>query len=169
MLIVLHIALGALQASSNPLFAMVVATGVTLVCTLHLAAGALQSRRDAAAARAPAEWIDAGAVTDVADGAGIIVRPAGAEAVAIFRTGEKFSALSNRCAHQNGPLGEGRVIDGCATCPWHGYQYGLEDGCAPAPYTDKLPTYRLRIADGRILLDPRPNAAGTRVEPARVP
>ena len=166
MLIVLHIALGALQASSNPLFAMVVATGVTLVCTLHLAAGALQSRRDAAAARAPAEWIDAGAVTDVADGAGIIVRPAGAEAVAIFRTGEKFSALSNRCAHQNGPLGEGRVIDGCVTCPWHGYQYGLEDGRAPPPFTDKLPTYRLRIANGRILLDPRPNAPGTPVEPA---
>jgi nitrite reductase/ring-hydroxylating ferredoxin subunit/DMSO/TMAO reductase YedYZ heme-binding membrane subunit len=165
-LIVLHIALGALQASSNPLFAMIVAAGVALVCTLHVAAGTAQRRRDAAAARPATEWIDAAAVTDIADGAGIIIRPAGGEAVAIFRAGEKFSAVRNRCAHQNGPLGEGRVIDGCITCPWHGYQYRLEDGCAPPPYTDKLPTYRLRIAGGRIWLDPRPNAPGTRVEPA---
>jgi nitrite reductase/ring-hydroxylating ferredoxin subunit/DMSO/TMAO reductase YedYZ heme-binding membrane subunit len=167
-LIVLHIALGALQASSNPLFAMIVAAGVTLVCTLHRAAGARQRRLDAVTARPNAEWIDAAAVDDVADGTGIIIRPAGAEAVAIFRAGETFSAISNRCAHQNGPLGEGRVIDGCITCPWHGYQYRLEDGCSPPPYTDKLPTYRLRIADGRILLDPRPNPPGTRVEPARI-
>ncbi len=168
-LIVLHIALGALQASSNPLFAMIVAAGVTLVCALHLAAGARQRRLDAAAARPARDWVDAGAVSDLADGRGMIIRPEGAEAVAIFRNGDALSAVSNRCAHQNGPLAEGRVIDGCITCPWHGYQYRLEDGCSPPPYTDKLATYRLRIADGRILLDPRPNAPGTRVEPVHIP
>ncbi len=166
-LIVLHIALGALQASSNPLFAMIVAAGVTLVCALHFAAGNRQRGLEAAAARPPGEWIDAASVSDVADGRGIIIRP-GADSIAIFRNGDAFSAVNNRCAHQNGPLGEGRIIDGCITCPWHGYQYRLEDGCSPPPYTDKLPTYRLRIADGRILLDPRPNPPGTRVEPARI-
>jgi nitrite reductase/ring-hydroxylating ferredoxin subunit/DMSO/TMAO reductase YedYZ heme-binding membrane subunit len=166
--VVLHIALGALQASSNPLFAMVVAAAVTLLGTLHVAAGVRQRRRDAAQMRAAGEWIVAGAVSAIADGRGIIIRPAGGEAVAIFRDGEKFAAVGNRCAHQNGPLGEGRVIDGCITCPWHGYQYRLEDGCSPPPYTDKLPTYRLRVADGQILLDPRPNPPGTPVEPARL-
>jgi nitrite reductase/ring-hydroxylating ferredoxin subunit/DMSO/TMAO reductase YedYZ heme-binding membrane subunit len=167
-LIVSHIALGALQASSNPLFAMIVAAGVMLVCMLHLAAGSRQRQLDAATIRAAGEWIDAAAVCDIADGAGIIINPAGADAVAIFRNGNAFSAVDNRCAHQNGPLGEGRIIDGCITCPWHGHQYRLEDGCAPPPYTEKLATYRLRIAGDRILLDPRPNPPGAYVEPVRI-
>lgn len=25
------------------------------------------------------------------------------------------------CKHQNDPLGEGKIVDGCVTCPWHGY------------------------------------------------
>jgi nitrite reductase/ring-hydroxylating ferredoxin subunit len=29
---------------------------------------------------------------------------------------------------QNGPLGEGRIVDGCITCPWHGYQYRPDTG-----------------------------------------
>ncbi len=35
----------------------------------------------------------------------------------------KFPPISNVCQHQNGPLGEGEIIDGCITCPWHGFQY----------------------------------------------
>ena len=168
-LILFHIAAGAMQGSSNPLFAAVVAAGVTLVCTLHLAAGRRQRGRDSAFATPSTDgWFDAAAIADIADGAGIVVNLPHADSVAIFRDGDALSAIANRCAHQNGPLGEGRVIDGCATCPWHGYQYRLEDGCAPAPYTEKLATYRLRLAGGRVLLDPRPNPPGTRVEPTRI-
>ena len=60
------------------------------------------------------------------------------------------------------------MVDGCITCPWHGYQYRLEDGCAPPPFTEKLATYRLRLDGRRVLLDPRPNPPGTRVEPLPV-
>ena len=28
-----------------------------------------------------------------------------------------------------GPLGEGKIVDGCITCPWHGFQYRPQDGC----------------------------------------
>lgn len=34
----------------------------------------------------------------------------------------------------------GRIIDG-----WHAFQYRLADGCAPAPFTGKLATYRVRL------------------------
>ena len=51
-LIVFHIAAGALQGSTNPLLAMVVAAGVVTVCTLHLAAGSRQRRLDAVVANA---------------------------------------------------------------------------------------------------------------------
>ena len=66
------------------------------------------------------------------------------ERVAIFRYDGKLSAISNVCQHQNGPLGEGRIVDGCITCPWHGYQYRPADGRSPEPFTERVPTFRLR-------------------------
>ena len=59
------------------------------------------------------------------------------------------------------PIGEGRIIDGCVTCPWHGYQYRLEDGRAPPPFTEVLTTYRVRIKNGVVEVDPRPLPPGT--------
>jgi nitrite reductase/ring-hydroxylating ferredoxin subunit len=85
------------------------------------------------------------------------------ERVAIFRYDGKISALSNVCQHQNGPLGEGKVIDGCVTCPWHGYQYRPEDGISPPPFTERVPTFRVQTLEGRIFVDPRPLPPGTRV------
>ena len=83
------------------------------------------------------------------------------ERVAVFRHGDRVSAISNVCQHQNGPLGEGKIIDGCITCPWHGYQYRLSDGCAPAPFTERLATHKARIRDGIVEVDPHPLPPGT--------
>jgi nitrite reductase/ring-hydroxylating ferredoxin subunit len=85
----------------------------------------------------------------------------GGERIAVFRDGTQIGALTNLCAHQHGPIGEGRVVDGCVTCPWHGYQYRLADGCAPPPFTEKLATYRVRIRDGVVEVDPNALPPGT--------
>ena len=85
----------------------------------------------------------------------------GGERIAEFRDGAQIGALTNLCAHQNGPIGEGRIINGCVTCPWHGYEYRLADGCAPPPFTEKLATYPVRIRDGIVEVDPKPLAPGT--------
>jgi nitrite reductase/ring-hydroxylating ferredoxin subunit len=90
------------------------------------------------------------------------------ERVAVFRYDGRVSAISNVCQHQNGPLGEGRIIDGCVTCPWHGYQYQPDSGAAPAPFKEKVPTFRVKVVEGVVFVHPRPNPAGTRVEPARI-
>jgi nitrite reductase/ring-hydroxylating ferredoxin subunit len=90
------------------------------------------------------------------------------ERVAVFRYDGRVSAVSNVCRHQNGPLGEGKVVDGCIVCPWHGYEYKPADGCAPPPFTEKLPTFAVKVVDGRVLVNPTPNAPGTYVEPARL-
>ena len=66
------------------------------------------------------------------------------------------------------PLGEGTIVNGCIVCPWHGYEYAPETGASPAPFTEKVPTFRVRIERGRVLVDPRPNPPGTYVEPARI-
>ncbi|MGY9054251.1 MAG: Rieske (2Fe-2S) protein, partial [Alphaproteobacteria bacterium] len=77
---------------------------------------------------------------------------------------------SNACAHQNGPLGEGQILFGCVTCPWHGFLYNVVDGCSPAPFTEKVPTYRVRLTDdGTVQVDPDANPPGTYVEPVPIP
>ena len=171
-LLVAHIFFGHVQSAGQPIFASVAGASAVWLLALHLLAARREHARERAAqTRAAAEtpWLFAGLVSQVAEGRAIVVGVPGAgERVAIFRHHGRLSALSNVCAHQGGPLGEGRVRDGCATCPWHGFQYRLEDGCAPAPFTEKLATYRLKLDGARILLDPRACAPGTRVEPLAV-
>jgi nitrite reductase/ring-hydroxylating ferredoxin subunit/DMSO/TMAO reductase YedYZ heme-binding membrane subunit len=113
------------------------------------------------------EFIDACAVTDIPEKRARIVCLSG-ERVAIFKYDGKVSAVSNVCQHQNGPLGEGKILDGCITCPWHGYQYLPETGASPPPFVEKVPTFRVRVKNGRVLVHPKPNPPGTRAEPALV-
>lgn len=83
----------------------------------------------------------------------------------MFRQDGALSAISNACAHQNGPLGEGRIVDCLVTCPWHGFQYNVTDGRSPAPFTEMVPTYRVRLDGALVQVDPRANPPGTYVEP----
>ena len=170
-LVVGHVALGYLQAASNPVLAIVVVACAAGLVALHIAAGLRARAADARslppAAEAP--WLVATSVDAVPEGGAVVVHPPEGGPVAIFRHERRLSAVTNLCAHQNGPLGEGRVVDGCITCPWHGFQYRLEDGCAPAPFTEKLATYRLRLSGRQVLLDPRANPPGTFVEPLALP
>ena len=114
-----------------------------------------------------APFVDVCAVTDIPERRAVITCLSG-ERVAIFRYEGKVSALSNVCQHQNGPLGEGRIVNDCVVCPWHGYEYLPASGASPAPFTEKVPTFNVRVVDGRVEVDPRPNPPGTKVEPARV-
>jgi len=170
-LVVGHVALGYLQAATNPAFAIVVAASAAMLVALHIAAGLRARATDAQVLAAAAEppWLIATSADAVPEGGAVVVHPPVGEPVAIFRHERRLSAVTNLCAHQNGPLGEGRVVDGCITCPWHGFQYRLADGCAPAPFTEKLATYRLRLEGSQVLLDPRPNPPGTFVEPLALP
>lgn len=172
-LLIAHVTLGVLQAETSPVLAGVLGAGLAAVVGLHLAAAwkerAADRPRDgeAAAAGPEAGFVDVCAVADIPEKRARVVCLAG-ERVAVFRYDGKVSAISNVCRHQNGPLGEGRIIDGCVTCPWHGFQYLPDTGAAPPPFTEKVPTFRVRVAGGRVWVDPRPNPPGTRVEPARV-
>jgi len=113
------------------------------------------------------EFIDACAVADIPERRARIVCLSG-ERVAIFKYDGKISAVSNVCQHQNGPLGEGKILDGCITCPWHGYQYLPDTGASPPPFVEKVPTFNVRVNNGRVLVHPNPNAPGTHAEPALI-
>ena len=74
---------------------------------------------------------------------------AGDVEVALFRDGDRVFALGNTCLHTGGALGEGLVIDGCAVCPWHGWQYDLETGRRrPGIGELGVPTYAMRVEAG---------------------
>ena len=139
---------------------------------LHLTAARLEIRGDRetvaiATGVRDSDFVDACAVADIPENRARIVCLSG-ERVAIFKYEGKISAVSNVCQHQNGPLGEGKIIYGCITCPWHGYQYQPDTGASPPPFVEKVPTFHVRVRNGRVLVNPKPNAAGTRVEPAKI-
>ena len=93
---------------------------------------------------------------------------AGHKSVALVHYDGRFSALDNHCPHQGGPLGEGKIIDGCITCPWHGWQYRPADGTSPPPFTEKIQTYQIRVVGQRIEINPKALPPGTQVEPAHI-
>jgi nitrite reductase/ring-hydroxylating ferredoxin subunit/DMSO/TMAO reductase YedYZ heme-binding membrane subunit len=163
-LLVLHVTLGVLQAETSPWLAATLAAGMIWVLGLHLLAGLRERRLDREAGGHEVEgFVDACGVDEIAEGRAQIVSLVG-ERVAIFRYDGKISAVSNVCQHQNGPLGEGKIVDGCITCPWHGFQYEPETGASPPPFTEKVPTFDVRVYRGRVLVNPRPNAPGQRAE-----
>jgi len=167
-LLVAHVALGALQQERSPWFAASLGLGLVTLLTLHLAAAVRESRLDRPPEREAADgWVDVCAVDEIAE-ARARVACLGGERVAIFRYDGKISAVSNVCRHQNGPLGEGKIVDGCITCPWHGYQYLPESGAAPPPFRERVATFRVAVRAGRVLVDPQPLPPGTPVEPARI-
>ena len=167
-LLVAHVTLGAWQSEHGLVLAVVPATGVAVVLGLHLAAAKKEHRIDA---KEP-ETVTGGfvricAVEEIPEKCARVVS-IGGERVAAFKYDGKVSVISNVCRHQNGPLGEGMIVDGCVTCPWHGFQYLPETGASPPPFTEKVATYRVKIDGGQVLIDPAPLSPGTFVEPARI-
>jgi nitrite reductase/ring-hydroxylating ferredoxin subunit len=170
-LLILHVAFGALQAEPHPLYLMATGAGLLLVLGLHVAAAIRERRVDLAPEpkpQPPEGMVPIGPVAGIPLNRARIIRLNG-ERVAIFRHARGLSAVSNVCQHQNGPLGEGRIIDGCITCPWHGYQYLPESGASPPPFTEKVATFRVAVVEGQVWIDPNPNPPGTPVPPAPIP
>jgi nitrite reductase/ring-hydroxylating ferredoxin subunit/DMSO/TMAO reductase YedYZ heme-binding membrane subunit len=183
-LLVLHVVFGVLQGEGSPVYVGAMGCGLAAVLGLHLMAAARERKLDSSDGSrlesAPAEcgsqnglvpdvpsdgFIDACAVADIPENRARIICLSG-ERVAVFKYDGKISAVSNVCQHQNGPLGEGKIVYGCITCPWHGYQYKPDTGASPPPFTERVPTFNVRVRDGRVFVHPIPNAAGTRAEPA---
>jgi len=165
-LIVAHVAFGPLESETLPALAATLVTGVATVVTLQVLAAMWASAPEVRAPAGPG-WLRVGPVQEIPMNRARVVEPAGAERIAVFRFGDRVAAVSNVCRHQAGPLGEGRVIDGCITCPWHGYQYRPEDGCSPAPFTERIATYRTRIVKDIVYVHAKALPPGTPVEPSR--
>lgn len=161
--LVMHVALGVIQLEKSPAFPAMLALGGVLLTILHVAAGLKESRADAPL-NETSGWIDAGDVGSIPEGRAKVVcapasegpHPRPGERIALFKHEGKLCAVGNVCAHQGGPLGEGRIINGCITCPWHGYQYLPGTGESPPPFKEKVPTYEVRVTAGRVMVNVSP-------------
>lgn len=98
-------------------------------------------------------WHEVLRADEVEDGHGVCVDLAG-ERIAVFRDGERFYAIGDRCSHAEASLSEGEVFDGEVECPRHGAVFDLATGAAKAlPATRPVPTYRLRTEGGAIEIE----------------
>lgn len=166
--IVLHVAFGVLQGEVGRVLTGTVFAGVLVVFSLHLAAATREARRDEERNDVGADgFVEVCSVSDIPEKRAVTTCLSG-ERVAVFRYDGKVSAISSVCQHQNGPLGEGRIVNDCVVCPWHGYEYRPDTGASPPPFTEKVPTFDVRVVNGRVFVHPKPIAPGTRVEPALV-
>lgn len=153
-----HVLLGALQSNRSPWLAGAVVVGLLWILVIHLVSGWREWVMDARPAPVrDSGWVDLGPLDRIPEGRAKVVALAG-ERVAVFRRGLEVFAMSNVCQHQNGPLGEGRVVNGCVVCPWHGYEYQLETGAAPPPFSECVPTFPVEVSQGRVRLGLPPRA-----------
>ncbi len=165
LLVVLHVALGTLRVESSPVYPSLLVLGAVWVVGLHLAAGWCEWRRDREQTRVEqGGYVDFCGVEEVQERRARVLAIAG-QPVAVFRHQGRFFAVSGICPHQNGPLGEGAVVNGYITCPWHGHQFHPQSGCAPPPYTDCVQTFPLRIREQRIWVGVRANPPGEGLSP----
>jgi len=99
-----------------------------------------------------------GAPDKVPEGGRLVV-DVGETTIGIFRTGGKLYAYLNRCAHQGGPVCQGKIIPRVAevidergeshgfafdeenlhiVCPWHGFEYNIRTGVHPGRRSARL-------------------------------
>ncbi|MEL6907470.1 MAG: thiamine pyrophosphate-binding protein, partial [Planctomycetota bacterium] len=60
-----------------------------------------------------------------------------------------YAAMTNKCPHQGGPMGEGAIENGLLRCPWHGWDFHPTTGKAPG-FDDGLCTYACEARDDGI-------------------
>ena len=91
--------------------------------------------------------------------------------IGVFRINGNFFAYENHCAHQGGPVCQGRLFHKVEenldtdqksrglrfsedqihiVCPWHGYEYDIETGIFPANPKLRLRKYDVEVRGGEV-------------------
>ncbi|MFI5908043.1 Rieske 2Fe-2S domain-containing protein [Dactylosporangium sp. NPDC051541] len=121
---------------------------------LAFAQGAGANHAAAALPLVPSGWHRLDAVSAIAEGK-LSSYTVGEVPILVYREHGDFSALIGRCAHQAGPLAEGRPLEqggeACVECPWHGSIFRLSDGRAlRGPAASDQTALRTRVRDGHL-------------------
>ena len=63
--------------------------------------------------------------------------------IAVFKHEGKLCAMQNICPHEGGQLSAGRIEDGAAVCPLHGYKFDLINGACTTDAKLKAKIFKL--------------------------
>ena len=106
----------------------------------------------------------------VPEEAGLLAR-VGPYEIGVFRLGDEFRAYENVCLHQGGPVCTGVVIGKVeqvlrddktvaferesteelhVICPWHGWEYDLENGECATDRRLRLRSFDVELVDGEL-------------------
>jgi len=163
-LIIAHVFLGTFQQEASLFTIAILILGFVILAVLHLTTAFKESKVDNNKAIEKEDWLEVCPISEIEEDRAKIFT-VNNERVAIFKYDGKLSAIHNVCKHQGGPLGEGKIIDGCVTCPWHGFQYLPHNGQSPPPFTEKVATYKLKLTNEIVYIKPEAFEEGTEVEP----
>jgi nitrite reductase/ring-hydroxylating ferredoxin subunit len=160
--------LGVIQYETNPVFVLLVLMGAATLVTLHLTAALKESKTDNIHYSLKQDgFVYVCRTSEIVDNRAKIFCVA-EERIAVYKFENKLFAVNNVCKHQGGPLGEGKILDGCITCPWHGYQYLPQNGQSPPPFKEKVSTYDVKVVYDEVWLNPTAYAEGTERPGARL-
>jgi nitrite reductase/ring-hydroxylating ferredoxin subunit len=74
--------------------------------------------------------------------------------VVLARVGDRVYAVGDACAHQGGPLADGRLAGSRLVCPWHGWMYDVRTGqCVFPQRGGRVPSYRARVEGDAVWVD----------------
>jgi methionine sulfoxide reductase heme-binding subunit len=165
-LIIMHVVLGVIQFETSPVFIILLSLGAATLIILHLLAGNKEVKKDDIKFDLQKQgFVKVCGINEVEESKAKLFC-IDKERIAVFKIAEKLFAVHNVCKHQGGPLGEGKIIDGCITCPWHGYQYFPHNGQSPPPFKEKVCIYDVKVEDGNVWVNPIPYPEGTELKGA---
>ena len=73
--------------------------------------------------------------------------------IVLFHVGGELFALDDVCTHDDGPLGEGELVDHTIACPRHGAKFDIRDGRAlTMPATRPTVAHQVKIVGDEIFL-----------------
>jgi len=167
-LIIMHVMLGVIQFETNPVFVVILMIGALSLITLHVFAALKEAKKDNVVFDLKKDgFVMVCNLNDIEENRAKMFC-VDKERIAVFRMAGELFAISNVCKHQNGPLGEGKIIDGCVTCPWHGYQYFPHNGQSPPPFKEKVSTYQVKLEGNLVWVNPIPFPEGTGQKGAQI-
>ncbi len=90
---------------------------------------------------------------DLPPGSACAVEVAG-RTIGLFNVDGVIYAIDNICTHDNAPLSEGAVVDGCVVCPWHGAQFDLATGqVLTPPAVENVRSYEVVVSGGDVSVE----------------
>ncbi len=100
-------------------------------------------------------WVPTIDDAKVKDGRYVPVYPKGLSVLLVRQDGDLF-AVANKCAHMGCPL-EGGKLDGFTIeCPCHDWRFDVRDGEFLDAAEIRIPTYAVKVEDGKVLVRVEP-------------